>query len=195
MLIAQTRNGPVPLPEGLGYSMRPRKRRSMGDALTYLPAGSQLLYTVQWGASFMWSTPQQIAAAISSDLQNNYGIMLQGIQTAGGILNESGITQPNGFTATVSTTRDYGTANDVQSVINGDLINIAGVTPAASSISVVSSPQPIAASVSPNAPPAAGLPGAATLPAATSTTSVTDWLTTNWWVLAAIGVLGLISVL
>lgn len=109
--------------------------RGLGDQ-AYLPAGSQLAYNVTWASGLHFTAASGIAAQIKPALSSQWGIEIDSeADNPSSFMN-----QPQGFSLRVHTTRDYGAANDVKSIIDGALIN-SGRQPSSSSISVFSSPQ------------------------------------------------------
>lgn len=107
--------------------------RALGDDT--VPAGTVLSYTAQWGNNFYsWNDPNKIQAAVQEILANQWGIVVDSqFHTTSDIINFSG---KSGFTLQVHTTRDYGSAGDVKSIIDGALYNHAGVVGLISTIAI-----------------------------------------------------------
>lgn len=117
--------------------------RALGE--DYLPAGTVLSYTAQWGNNFLsWNDPNKIQSRIQDVLSNQWGIVIeQQFHTSSDVINFSG---KSGFTLLVHTTRDYGSSGDIKSVIDGELYR-AGVTGFTSTIAVTKQPTTPTASV------------------------------------------------
>lgn len=102
---------------GLGHlrgSRRMGRLGRLGDS-SFLPSGSQLSYTATWPASSIVSligNPRQVSDAIQNQLKAQFGInILSEYDNASFFTN-------TGFTLTVQTTRDYGTAADIKSILD-----------------------------------------------------------------------------
>jgi len=129
-----------------------------------LRGGSQLSYTATWGNDFSsWNDPNAIQSSIQSVLAMQWGIVIDNqFHTTSDIINFSG---QSGFTLQVHTTRDYGSAGDVKSIIDGALYNL-GVSLKSSTISLT---------VTGMTPLVTGIPGAPGVPAGTPNVPVTNW--------------------
>ena len=176
-----------------------RKRRlsGLGQAATDIAAGTTLQYncqlTVPWSAFF----PSGVASDIGANLASQWGINILNEQDSGAI--SAFLSSSSTLTLTVQTTRDYGSAADIKSIIDGAIEND-GASLISSSISVVATPG-VAQAVQSNVPAlqsqynaavASGDSTTATalqslltqfgIPAATAATpsSVTGWLGSNW---------------
>ena len=132
-------------PRPCGCTTRTRAHRGLrglGDQ-AYLVSGSQLQYNVTWASGLHFTSASGIAAQIKPVLSSQWGIEIDNeIDSASSLMN-----QPLGFTLQVHTTRDYGTAADVKSIIDGALVN-AGRQAVSSNISLISTPQVDAATQS-----------------------------------------------
>lgn len=122
-------------------SGRDRRRGGMGDDTNFLPAGSQLTYAANWTAGFFYNTTgANLAASIAGALSAQWGIIIDAEKDTTGFFTNS-----PGFTLTIHTTKDYGTANDVKSILDGVIYQTGGQSLVSSSISVVSLAVPGAA--------------------------------------------------
>lgn len=120
---------------------RDRRRGGLGDDTNFLPAGSQLTYAANWTAGFFYNTTgSNLAASIAAVLNSQWGIVIDGEKDTTGFFTNS-----PGFTLTLHTTKDYGTANDVKSILDGVLYQTGGQSIVSSSISVVALAKPGAA--------------------------------------------------
>jgi len=109
--------------------------RGLGDIQSFLAAGTSLAYNVTWGTGLHFTSASAIAAKIKPILSSRWGIEIDSeADNPSSLMN-----QPQGFALRVHTTRDYGTANDVKTIIDGEIV-AAGRNPASSGISVVSTP-------------------------------------------------------
>jgi hypothetical protein len=92
----------------------------------FLRAGSQLSYTATWGNTAAtqpgWNDPNGIQSAIQAVLSAKWGVVIDSqFHTTNDLINTTG---QSGFTLQVHTTRDYGAAGDVKSIIDGALYNL-----------------------------------------------------------------------
>jgi hypothetical protein len=188
---------------GLGCNCTTRLA-ALGDDI--VPAGTQLSYTATWGHTFTsWNDPNGIQSSIQGVLNAQWGIVVDNqFHTTSDILNPSG---QSGFTLLVHTTRDYGAAGDVKSIIDGALYNL-GVQGMMSTIAVtkqVAAPTStvnlaqaqanLAQAQADNDPAAIANWSAvvATLQGSAAHGTFSSWVSSNWPWVAAAGV-GLIVV-
>lgn len=105
-------------PTRRGMSGRDRRRGGMGDDTNFLAAGSTLSYSAQWptlganGQTSFFVSGSGIVSSISQTLAQQWGITIVSEFDNCNFLN------CGGFTLQIQTTRDYGTAADVKSILD-----------------------------------------------------------------------------
>ena len=163
---------------------RRRLSRMMGDdtsaSTAGFPAGSVFRYSATWPNTPILTavvlaatpitptvSPQQVYQAILSDLASRWGISLNSMAPNPGLVSST-----LGFTVQGYTNSDYGSINDVKSILDGEINGAVGSMPSSSIVLVNQSA----------AAAAAGL-----LPAGTPF-DLSSFLSDNWPLLAAIGI-------
>jgi hypothetical protein len=122
-------------------TLQPAGGASSGGALNYLPAGTQLVYSVTFDPGLLAAfnltveTPTDLVNKISSNVSANSGISVIGTNATGNPLSFQ-----NSFSITVQLNQSYTTAQQVQSVIDSALNAVAGYSVSSSSIAVTNVP-------------------------------------------------------
>jgi len=116
--------------------------RALGD--DYLPAGTVLSYTAQWGNNFLsWNDPNKIQSRIQDVLSNQWGVVIeQQFHTSSDVINFLEVW----FHSAGSHHPRLWEFRDIKSVIDGELYK-AGVTGFTSTIAVTKQPTTPTASV------------------------------------------------
>lgn len=160
-----------------GLGRIPVRRRAMGRLgrlgdSSYLPSGSILQYTATWPASSIVSivgNPSQVSNAIMAQLGSQFGISLLSESDNAGFFTNTG------FTLGLQTTRDYGTAADIKSILDsvvGTQVGAPGMIGSGygSTIAVITASNPVV-------PPTS-------VGAATQAIDPLSWLTQNFTTVA-----------
>jgi len=86
-------------------------------AVTGVPAGTVLQYSVSWApVTLTTQTPANIEAKVAAALSSKWGIKVTSSNATSSVL----VNAPT-FTIQVQTTTDYGSASDIQSIIDGEM--------------------------------------------------------------------------
>jgi hypothetical protein len=161
---------------GLG---RGGRLHGLGDGTTYIPAGSQLTYSVQYANSFdplnssFWSMSiaSQIAT-ITQALQNQWNIVVINYQDNTPVTSSSA-----SVTLNIQTMTDYSSVADIKSVIDGAFYNAAGISITSSTLAVNTLASPGSAGSQTNI--GTGVP-----PVPPAAFDLGTWLGNNWLYLA-----------
>lgn len=86
----------------------------LGDSTSYLPSGSTLSYTVTWpNFPTIGRSGTAVSQAVAPTLSSQWGITVLSENDNNSLFSSSG-----GMNLQVQTTRDYGTATDVKSILD-----------------------------------------------------------------------------
>ena len=187
-------SSPTPLPPRQQSAGRMGRMGNLADG-SYLAAGTRLIYNATWASSSTVFTngPKAVAAAIASVLSSQWGIEIDSEADQSGFF-----TNALGFTLQVHTTRDYGQADDIRSIINGAIINTAGRNVTSSNIAVIATPNASTPGTADSAQQALQqtLDQAAANygQSSSSGNTASDWFSNNWewFALGGAGLVGLI---
>jgi len=138
--------------------------------------GTFLIYTVNLDpTAFRVTSANGIVTKIRPVLLSKWGINIENSSTS----DISWLLQGNNITLTLRSTRTYHLADDVRSIVDGEIYNTAGFRVQSSQIQKIDLPA---------GQTAANITVAPTPPDDGGAQNVTDWLSSNWIWLAAAGI-------
>jgi hypothetical protein len=161
-----------------------------------IPSGTRLTYTASLVQSpYTVSSPANVIAAVSRNLQSAWDITVVGSSSTGGVVSQASITLQ------LQTNTAYGALSDIKSIVDGAFYNVEGISVAQSNLTAIGSQatlmqQLATAQATGDTPTASAIlsllsPGGAASASAAPMTAIEAWITSNmlWLGIGAAGLL------